>query len=77
MTSIGMCMCLYVSKHVMNQLIKNKSNTEKLSIQGIRSFGVNEKQTIAFLKPLTIILGQNGSGKTVMYKFIVCSFLQQ
>lgn len=41
---------------------------EKLQIQGIRSFGVNpeERQTVEFFSPLTLILGQNGCGKTTI-----------
>lgn len=43
------------------------STIKKLSIQGIRSFGPEDrdKQVIAFFCPLTLILGQNGTGKTV------------
>lgn len=36
----------------------------KLSIQGIRSFDSNDRETIQFGKPLTLIVGSNGSGKT-------------
>ncbi|SCW03099.1 LAFE_0G02916g1_1 [Lachancea fermentati] len=38
----------------------------KLSIQGIRSFDSNERETIEFGKPLTLIVGSNGSGKTTI-----------
>ncbi|SCV03211.1 LANO_0G02828g1_1 [Lachancea nothofagi CBS 11611] len=38
----------------------------KLSIQGIRSFDSNERETIEFGKPLTLIVGTNGSGKTTI-----------
>ncbi|XP_048478309.1 DNA repair protein RAD50 isoform X2 [Plutella xylostella] len=39
-----------------------------LSVRGIRSFGPedNDEQRIAFDKPLTLILGQNGCGKTTI-----------
>jgi hypothetical protein len=37
----------------------------KLSVQGVRSFDPGAAQVIAFDKPLTVILGPNGSGKTV------------
>ncbi|GBP22396.1 DNA repair protein RAD50 [Eumeta japonica] len=39
-----------------------------LSIRGIRSFGTDDRdeQKIAFEKPLTLILGQNGCGKTTI-----------
>ena len=45
---------------------------EKLSIQGIRSFGPDEKdkQVMQLFTPLTLILGPNGSGKTVSKSFI-------
>jgi AAA domain len=40
---------------------------EKLQIQGIRSFAPsNSKNVIEFYKPLTIIVGHNGAGKTVL-----------
>ncbi|XP_053391568.1 DNA repair protein RAD50-like, partial [Mercenaria mercenaria] len=44
------------------------STIEKMSILGIRSFGPEEKdkQTIQFCKPLTLILGPNGTGKTTI-----------
>lgn len=38
----------------------------KLSIQGIRSFDSNDRETIQFGKPLTLIVGSNGSGKTTI-----------
>lgn len=37
-----------------------------LEIQGIRSFPPNNVQTIRFEKPLTLIVGQNGAGKTTI-----------
>lgn len=44
---------------------------EKMSIMGIRSFGPEDsnRQMIEFFKPLTLILGPNGTGKTVIYNF--------
>jgi DNA repair protein RAD50 len=41
------------------------STIEKLSIDGIRSFRSDNPQVIAFRKPLTLIVGSNGAGKTV------------
>ena len=41
------------------------SRIEKLSILGVRSFGPQHQETIAFNSPLTLIVGYNGSGKTV------------
>lgn len=44
------------------------SKIEKMSIQGIRSFGPEDKerQMISFFTPLTLILGPNGTGKTTI-----------
>ncbi|XP_076033751.1 DNA repair protein RAD50-like [Oratosquilla oratoria] len=38
----------------------------KMGISGIRSFGPDEQQKIEFYSPLTLILGQNGCGKTTI-----------
>nr|QIC49984.1 DNA repair protein RAD50 [Actinia equina] len=40
------------------------SSIEKLKIQGIRSYSQNEPAAIEFFKPLTLIVGSNGAGKT-------------
>ncbi|XP_044737311.1 DNA repair protein RAD50 [Chrysoperla carnea] len=44
------------------------SRLDKLNLSGIRSYGPDEKdeQTIQFQSPLTLILGQNGCGKTTI-----------
>ncbi|CAK9303748.1 unnamed protein product [Gordionus sp. m RMFG-2023] len=44
------------------------SSIEQMSIHGIRSFGPNDtdRQIIKFFKPLTLILGPNGTGKTTI-----------
>ena len=42
------------------------SSVYKLSIQGIRSFDSNDRETIEFGTPLTLIVGMNGSGKTTI-----------
>ncbi|XP_063414540.1 DNA repair protein RAD50-like [Mytilus trossulus] len=44
------------------------SSIDKMSVQGIRSFGPDdkEKQIIQFFTPLTLILGPNGTGKTTV-----------
>jgi DNA repair protein RAD50 len=38
------------------------TSIQKLSLRGIRSYSDTEAQTIEFFKPLTIIVGANGSG---------------
>jgi DNA repair protein RAD50 len=43
---------------------------EKLGISGIRSYGPDDEQLIKFYKPLTIILGQNGSGKSTIIEAV-------
>ncbi|KAA0202596.1 hypothetical protein HAZT_HAZT001653 [Hyalella azteca] len=42
------------------------SRIQKLRLQGIRSFGPEKPQEIKFKPPLTLILGQNGCGKTTI-----------
>ncbi|XP_073838783.1 DNA repair protein rad50 [Musca autumnalis] len=44
------------------------STIERLTIQGIRSFGGNagDSQMISFTSPVTLILGENGCGKTTV-----------
>ncbi len=37
-----------------------------ICVDGVRSFGVGRPQVVAFGSPLTLILGQNGCGKTVI-----------
>lgn len=39
----------------------------KLGIAGFRSYDPQEMQFIEFFKPLTLICGANGSGKTVHF----------
>jgi len=49
------------------------SKIEKLLIRGIRSFNpdvYSEDNVITFLTPLTLIVGPNGSGKTVIVIFL-------
>uniref|UniRef100_A0A8C5Q7R2 Zinc-hook domain-containing protein n=1 Tax=Leptobrachium leishanense TaxID=445787 RepID=A0A8C5Q7R2_9ANUR len=44
------------------------SKIEKMSILGVRSFGIEDKdkQVITFFTPLTILVGPNGAGKTTI-----------
>ncbi|NWY74798.1 RAD50 protein, partial [Erithacus rubecula] len=44
------------------------SRIEKMSILGVRSFGIEDKdkQVITFFNPLTILVGPNGAGKTTI-----------
>eukprot|EP00871_Galdieria_phlegrea_P004744 jgi/Galph1/5270/GphlegSOOS_G3969.1 len=46
------------------------TSLEKLGISGIRSFEPREEVVIRFRKPLTIILGHNGAGKTTIIECI-------
>jgi chromosome segregation ATPase len=41
------------------------SSVDKLLIRGIRSFDPESPNVIQFYSPLTLIVGANGSGKTV------------
>lgn len=38
---------------------------DKMLIKGIRSFSPENTDVIEFYRPLTLIVGQNGAGKTV------------
>ncbi|KAL8515845.1 hypothetical protein ACS0TY_014518 [Phlomoides rotata] len=42
------------------------STVDKMLIKGIRSFDPENKNVIAFFKPLTLIVGSNGAGKTTI-----------
>lgn len=43
---------------------------DRLGISGIRSYGTEEETFIKFFKPLTIILGRNGSGKSTVIEAV-------
>jgi predicted ATPase len=47
------------------------SSIDKLAVRGIRSFSPFDEEKIEFYKPLTLILGQNGAGKTVTILLII------
>ena len=42
------------------------SSIDKLALRGIRAFSPFDEEKIEFFKPLTMILGQNGAGKTTV-----------
>jgi hypothetical protein len=46
-------------------IAKTMSALEKLLIRGIRSFDDKQASVIEFYSPVTVIVGHNGSGKTV------------
>ena len=43
----------------------------KMSIRGIRAFSPYEEIKIEFFRPLTLIQGHNGCGKTVSKIFLI------
>jgi DNA repair protein RAD50 len=43
----------------------SRAALEKLAIRGIRSFDDKRVEVLEFFTPVTVIVGQNGSGKTV------------
>ena len=50
---------------------------EKMKIMGIRSYSPEEGSVIEFQSPLTLIVGQNGCGKTVsLQNFVIEYFLK-
>lgn len=42
------------------------SSIDTLTISGVRGFSPNTSVEIEFFKPLTLILGKNGTGKTTI-----------
>ena len=46
-----------------------------MSIRGIRSFSPYEEIKIEFFRPLTLIQGHNGCGKTVSKKLLIINYL--
>lgn len=51
------------------------TSLETLGISGIRGYTPNAFQKITFLKPLTLISGQNGSGKTVIFLLFIDNYI--
>ncbi len=54
-----------ISREIITFFVEIMSHLKKLAVRGIRSFGPDDEETIEFMTPLTLILGQNGCGKTV------------
>lgn len=50
------------------------SRLHSLAISGIRSFGVEPPEHVKFEGPLTLIVGQNGSGKTTIIECLKFAF---
>ena len=47
---------------------------DKLSIKGVRSYDPDKFQIIKFSKPLTLIQGQNGTGKSTIIECLKALF---
>lgn len=47
------------------------SSIEELEISGVRSFDPNSRESVLFFKPLTVILGNNGAGKTTIIECLL------
>ena len=56
-----------ISSQLLTYRFIEMSFIEKMLIHGVRSFGTSDqdKGIIMFFGPLTLILGPNGTGKTV------------
>ena len=50
---------------------------DKVAICGIRSYDPQSLTVIKFFKPLTIILGNNGCGKTTIIERLSIKFVPQ
>lgn len=46
-------------------MLESRASLNKLAIRGIRSFDDKSVSVIEFYSPVTVIVGHNGSGKTV------------
>lgn len=58
--------------------IQRMSSIDKLLVRGIRSFSPYNENVIEFYTPLTLIVGQNGAGKTTIIeclKYATCGDL--
>lgn len=49
----------------------------QMLVKGIRSFSPDNNNVIEFYKPLTLIVGSNGAGKTVRSMPCKCAWLLQ
>lgn len=54
------------------------SKIDKMSILGVRSFGIEDKdmQVISFFSPLTVLVGPNGAGKTVRERDLTAAYMR-
>lgn len=54
------------------------SKIDKMSILGVRSFGIEDKdmQVISFFSPLTVLVGPNGAGKTVGERDLTAAYMR-
>ncbi|KIW19205.1 hypothetical protein PV08_03499 [Exophiala spinifera] len=50
------------------------SRLQSMQLSGIRSFGPSDAETVKFETPLTLIVGQNGSGKTTIIEALKFAF---
>ncbi|KAK6387149.1 DNA repair protein rad50 [Exophiala oligosperma] len=50
------------------------SRLQSMQLSGIRSFGPSDPETVKFETPLTLIVGQNGSGKTTIIEALKFAF---
>ena len=48
------------------------SHVTNMALLGVRSFSPDEASYIRFFSPLTLIVGPNGSGKTVRSSMHIC-----
>lgn len=52
-------------KFFHTDLFRNRASLDKLAIRGIRAFDDKHTNVIQFQSPVTVIVGTNGTGKTV------------
>lgn len=75
MSNVAFVGAKQITLRVILQVIhtfEGMAGIKSLAVRGIRSFGPdeNDEQRVSFEKPLTLILGQNGCGKTTIIESI-------